>query len=84
MPYLKGVSCQVNGKPDVTKPITDSLLKYVKDRVFEFWVSDSYVIDVSETPNGFKVVEYNNTNTSGLYGCGAVAIVQAINKILGG
>ncbi|MBE7114350.1 DUF4343 domain-containing protein [Bacillus paranthracis] len=78
---ITGSSYQVNGKPDVTKPISGSLLNYVEGRVFEFWVADSYVIDVAETPDGFKVVEYNNTNTSGLYGCDEVAIVQAINKI---
>ncbi|MFV1457560.1 ATP-grasp domain-containing protein, partial [Bacillus mycoides] len=78
---ITGSSYQVNGKSDVTKPITESLLNYVNGRVFEFWVADSYVIDVAETPDGFKVVEYNNTNTSGLYGCDAVAIVTAINKI---
>lgn len=33
--------------------------------------------------NGFKVIKYNNINTTGLYNCDEISIVQAINEMTG-
>lgn len=47
----------------------------------QFPLAQAFVIDIAETNNGFKVIEYNNMNTSGLYDCDEILLVQAINEI---
>lgn len=57
------------------------LTQYTMDRIKQFPLDKAFVIDVAETTNGYKVVEYNNINTSGLYGCDELALVQALNNV---
>ncbi|MES5837591.1 ATP-grasp domain-containing protein [Bacillus cereus group sp. MG11] len=64
----------------VPKP-SDELLSYTMKMINKFPLAKAYVIDVAETNNGFKVVEYNNINTSGLYDCDEILLVQAINEM---
>lgn len=39
------------------------------------------VFEENINKEGLKVIEYNNINTSGLYGCDEVEIVRAINGL---
>lgn len=57
------------------------MTQYTMDRIKQFPLSKAFVIDVAETTDGYKVVEYNNINTSGLYGCDELALVQALNNV---
>lgn len=42
-----------------------------------------YVMDIVETDDGLKVVEYNTFNSSGLYSCNVSDIIKDINKLFG-
>jgi ATP-grasp domain, R2K clade family 3 len=57
------------------------MIRYTQKMVNKFPLSRAFVIDIAETDKGYKVIEYNNINTSGLYGCDEIAFVQAINEL---
>ena len=42
--------------------------------------ADVYVVDVVETDNGLKIIEYNTFNSAGLYDCDVSVIIDEINK----
>lgn len=58
-----------------------SLIAFVRDMISIFRPAVAFVIDVAETNKGYKIVEFNNINTSGVYSCDIYAIVQAVNKL---
>lgn len=78
---ITGSSYKVDGKFDSSVKPTAEIIKYAEKIVEKFPLSKAYVLDVAETDEGLKVVEYNNINTSGLYGCDEVAFVKAINAL---
>ncbi len=45
----------------------DSLSKFVYDRIATFTPHDIFVIDIAETPNGWKVLECGCVNGTGFY-----------------
>lgn len=57
------------------------LISYTTKMIDKFPLAKAFVIDIAETNNGFKIIEYNNINTSGLYNCDEFLIVQAINEM---
>ncbi len=66
----------------IRKP-SHELISYTTKMINKFPLAKAFVIDIAETNNGFKVIEYNNINTSGLYNCDEFLIVQAINEMTG-
>lgn len=79
---VTGSSYQVNKVPNTTRKPSDELLEYTQRMVDLFPLAPVFVIDIAKTNDGFKVVEYNNMNSSGLYGCNEILIVQALNDLL--
>lgn len=48
-------------------------------KMAELWSPDrAYVLDVALTPEGFKIIEINSLNSSGLYACNVGLLVEAI------
>jgi hypothetical protein len=47
----------------------------------QFNPADVFVIDIAQTDNGYKVIEYNTFNSAGLYRCNTRKIVKAINEL---
>lgn len=41
-----------------------------------------YVIDIAQTENGFRVIEYNTFNSAGMYACDVGCVIDDINKFL--
>lgn len=78
---VTGSSYKVGENIDTSRKPSKELLSYTQKMINKFPLADAYVIDIAETSNGYKVIEYNNINTSGLYGCNEVAFVKAINKM---
>lgn len=74
-------SYKVGGNIDTSCKPSKELLSYTEEMISKFPLSEAYVIDIAETSNGYKVVEYNNINTSGLYGCNEIAFIKAINSM---
>ena len=59
----------------------DSALTFV-NQVTQIWNPQTvYVVDVAITPSGYKIVEYNQFGTSGLYACDQVLIVDALEQL---
>jgi hypothetical protein len=73
-------SYMVNGVFDSSGVLQTDMLSYLYEVIKLFTVADAYVIDIASTPDGFKIVEFNNLNSSGFYSCDISSIVQAINK----
>lgn len=79
---ITGSSYKIGESIDTSRKPTKELLSYTKKMVDLFPLAKAFVIDIAETNNGFKVIEYNNINTSGLYGCDEVELVRAINDLI--
>ncbi|MGN4128096.1 ATP-grasp domain-containing protein [Lysinibacillus sphaericus] len=78
---ITGSSYKVGNKLDSSRKPSAEIVRYAEQIVDKFQLAKAFVIDVAETDKGLKVVEYNNINTSGLYGCDEVAFVRAINEL---
>lgn len=74
-------SYKIGSSVDITHKPSKELIEYTKKIIDKFPLANAYVVDIAETKNGCKVVEYNNINSSGLYGCNELEFVKAINKI---
>lgn len=78
---ITGSSYKVGDRQDCSLKPSTKIVSYVLRIVDKFPLAKAFVIDIAETENGLKVLEYNNINTSGLYGCDEVALVSAINQL---
>jgi len=78
---ITGSSYKVDDKINSSRKPTAEIIGYAEQIVDKFPLAKAFVIDIAETEKGLKVVEYNNINTSGLYGCDEVAFVRAINEL---
>ena len=78
---VAGSSYMVDNVIDIFKKPSSEILNYTKEMINRFPLSKAFVIDIAETKSGLKVIEYNNINTSGLYGSDELAFVGAINKL---
>jgi hypothetical protein len=55
------------------------------ERAASEWMPDkAFVIDVANTPEGYKVVEYNAFSTADWYGCELTPILSGIGRMLEG
>jgi len=44
--------------------------------------ADVFVMDIAQTYDGLKVIEYNTFNSAGLYACDVGNIIDGINNFL--
>lgn len=72
---------QTNGNFDKEKIPSVELVAYANKIIHHFPLANAYVLDIAVLEEGFKVIEYNNINSSGLYGCNENLFVQAINEL---
>lgn len=78
---VAGSSYMVSGDINISKKPSYKVLEYTNKMIDKFPLSKAFVIDIAETKEGLKVIEYNNINTSGLYGADEFAFVEAINNM---
>jgi ATP-grasp domain, R2K clade family 3 len=45
------------------------------------WLPAAFVLDVCETPDGFKIVEINTINSAGFYACDVMTLVNELEMI---
>ena len=78
---ISASSYMVNGvfKTGV-KPESEAL-EYAKRMIHHFELSKAYVMDIAQTNDGYKIVEFNNLNSSGFYDNDIKAIVHAIQSL---
>lgn len=78
---VSGSSYRVKGGENTSLKASDEMLEYTQRMVEIFPLARAYVIDIADTKEGFKIVECNNINTSGLYNCNEYDIIKAINNM---
>jgi hypothetical protein len=62
------------------KRVSHEVLQFAQETV-RTWRPDSvYVMDICETNEGLKVVEFNCFNASGFYSCDVEAVVKAVSE----
>jgi hypothetical protein len=64
------------------RSIDPAALKAVEMAVEVFRPSDVFIVDVCETPDGMKIIEYNNFNAAGLYACDVGKVIDAVNRFI--
>lgn len=75
---VTGSSYVINGIYNADEAINDDIVNFVEQVHSRFPISKAYVIDIAKVGNDYKVIEYNNINTSGLYGGDEFKLVKAI------
>lgn len=77
---ITGSSYQVNGELNTSLFPSNNVWNYAQSMVNRFRIADAFVIDIAETGEGLRIVEYNSFNTSGLYACDEELIVRQMNR----
>ena len=61
--------------------IDEDLKQFVISRIEEYAPDRAFVIDIADTPNGYKIIEVNCINSSGFYACDINAMVEALENM---
>lgn len=70
----------ITGSTYDMKEMPSQTLAFV-DETDKIWhPADVYVVDVATTPNGLKVIEYNQFGTSAMYACNQEQILDALER----
>ena len=80
---VTGSVYKVAGKPQVSENVEKDVVDYVHTIINKWVPSESFVIDVSLTEEGYKVIEFNNINSSGFYASNVPKYVEAIQLAYG-
>lgn len=64
------------------RSIDPEALVTVRHAIKRFRPTEVFVVDVCETRDGMKIIEYNNFNTAGLYECDVVAVIDTISEFV--
>jgi len=78
---VTGSSYKVRESIDTSVNPSKEIVEYTKRMVDLFPLARAYVIDIAETPDGYKIIECNNINSSGLYNCDEYEFIKAINNM---
>jgi hypothetical protein len=62
--------------------VDQDVWEYAQRMVDQWQPYQGFVIDVADTPEGFKIIEVNNLNSSGFYHCDVSKIIQAIENMV--
>jgi hypothetical protein len=75
---------KVQDNPLLSSHVPKNIVRYVESIIDRWLPSSSVVIDVAVTDDGFKIIEFNNINSSGFYAIDidkyVCAIEQAYNQ----
>jgi hypothetical protein len=70
-------------KPELSSFVSSTAIDFV-NKVIERWTpSESFVIDIALTTQGYRVIEFNNINSSGFYACEVEKYVKAVQDNYG-
>lgn len=80
---ITGSVYKIAGKPQATQHIEQGVIDFAYE-VINTWVpAESVVIDICLTSDGYKVIEFNNINSSGFYDSDVQKYVGAIQSAYG-
>lgn len=75
---VAGSEYKVENKEQAPKEVYEFV-----EKLTQIWnPMDVYVIDIAETSNGYKIVEYNQFGSSGVYECDQSKIIDALEILL--
>jgi len=77
---VTGSIYKIAGKPQISEDVEQDVIDYVSDIVNKWTPSESFVIDVCLTNNGYRVIEFNNINSSGFYASNVLKYAEAIQR----
>ena len=80
---ITGSRYQLNHKLDINSNIPEYVLSAAKEYVKLYNPADVFVMDLCDTPNGIKIVEYNCWNCSGLYSVDVSKLVHEVSNFKG-
>ena len=81
--FITGSVYKVAGNPQVSDMIEDDVIEYA-NKIIKTWTpAESFVIDIALTENGYKVIEFNNINSSSFYGSNVPKYVEAMQDSYG-
>lgn len=78
--FVTGSVYKIGGVPTVSSDIEDGVINYAHSVIKKWCPSESHVIDIALTEKGYKVIEFNNINSSGFYGSNVPKYVEAIQS----
>lgn len=70
------------GSKSINNNLPGKALELFIKASMKFRPADVYVMDIADTPNGWKVIEYNIFNSADLYNCNVEKIISKINTFL--
>lgn len=80
---VTGSVYKVGGRPEISELVDVEAVEYVNSIINKWAPSESFVIDVSLSEKGFKVIEFNNINSSGFYAINIDKYIQAVQQAYG-
>ncbi len=78
---VTGSVYKIAGRPHVSDVIEQDVIDYANSIIKKWVPSESLVMDVALSEDGFKVIEFNNINSSGFYASNVLRYVEAVQAI---
>lgn len=79
--FVTGSMYQQGGKLITNEFVEDRVIKFTRKMIRKWKPADAYVIDIADTPDGLKVIEINNINSSGYYDADVQKIIMALEDL---
>ncbi len=70
------------GQAYMKREITEAALDSAKRAIALYQPAPVFMLDIAETDEGDKVIEYNTFNSAGLYRCDAGAVIDSVNAFV--
>lgn len=67
----------------ITEDVDKRVLWFAQGMIQQWRPAQAFVMDIADTPDGLKVIEINNINSSGFYACDPQKIIVAIESLVG-
>lgn len=77
---ITGSSYRLKGMLNQNKPVPERVIQFAQESASIWRPDDVYVMDVCETDDGLKIVEFNCFNASGFYKCDVEKVVDRVSQ----
>ncbi|MFZ6642163.1 ATP-grasp domain-containing protein [Undibacterium sp. TC4M20W] len=77
---VTGSLYKMAGRPQVSADLDDEVLAYAQTIISKWTPAQAFVMDVCLSEDGYKVIEFNNINSSGFYASDVLKYVDAIQQ----
>ncbi|MFZ6712910.1 ATP-grasp domain-containing protein [Undibacterium sp. TC9W] len=77
---VTGSLYKMAGRPQVSADLDDEVLMYAQTIISKWTPAQAFVMDVCLSEDSYKVIEFNNINSSGFYASDVLKYVDAIQQ----